>query len=285
MYSGGGPIFSLEVFPPKPDYPLDSIFKTLDGLAHLSPGFISVTYSPGGENPGRTVEIASRIRRCYGLESLPHLTCLTHGSRDISRILDSLSEDGIGNVLALRGDLPDDGSPGGRFRYASQLIREIRSRGDFCVGAAAYPEGHIESPSISGDLDRVKQKVDAGADFLITQMFFDNRVFFDFLHRARWRGIGVPVIPGIMPVLNLKQIRRIIYLCGVSIPARLLRMFEKYGGNSSDLRKAGVEYASEQIRGLLAGGVPGVHLYTMNRVAEIRRIVEEGGLEPMETIA
>ncbi len=277
---------SLEVFPPRPGYPIDSVFKTLNGLADLSPGFISVTYNPQGDNGSRTEEIAFRIRRDYGLESLAHLTCLSHGRTEIGDILDRLNGGGVENVLALRGD-PQKNAPGTGtdFRYAFQLIREVKKRGCFSVGAAAYPEGHTESPSIHGDIDRVKQKVDAGADFLITQMFFDNRVFFDFLHRARWRGIDVPVIPGIMPVLNFRQIKRIIYMCGVSIPARLLRIFERHGGNSGDLQKAGMEYAVEQIANLLSHGVPGVHLYTMNRVDETRRIVADCGIESMESTA
>jgi len=277
---------SLEVFPPRPGYPIDSVFKTLNGLADLSPGFISVTYNPQGDNGSRTEEIAFRIRRDYGLGSLAHLTCMCHGRDEIDSILDRLSLRGVENILALRGD-PAESRPvaGSDFRYASQLIREVKKRGCFSVGAAAYPEGHVESPSIHGDIDRVKQKVDAGADFLITQMFFDNRVFFDFLHRARWRGIDVPVIPGIMPVLNFRQIKRIIYMCGVSIPARLLRIFERHGGNSGDLQKAGMEYAVEQIANLLSHGVPGVHLYTMNRVDETRRIVADCGIESMESTA
>jgi len=286
IYGGGGPVLSLEVFPPRPGYPIDSVFKTLNGLADLSPGFISVTYNPQGDNGGRTEEIASRIRRDFGLESLAHLTCLCHGRDEIDNILDRLSLCCVENILALRGD-PAESRPvaGSDFRYAFQLIREVKKRGCFSVGAAAYPEGHVESPSIHGDIDRVKQKVDAGADFLITQMFFDNRVFFDFLHRARWRGIDVPVIPGIMPVLNFRQIKRIIYMCGVSIPARLLRIFERHGGNSGDLQKAGMEYAVEQIANLLSHGVPGVHLYTMNRVDETRRIVADCGIESMESTA
>lgn len=279
-------MLSLEVFPPKPGYPIDSVFETLDGLADLSPGFFSVTYSPRGDNGCRTEEIACRIRRDYGQESLAHLTCLCHGRNEIEAILDRLSVCGVENVLALRGDPPENSHvTGSDFRYAFQLIREVKKKGCFCVGAAAYPEGHVESPSIHQDIDRVKQKVDAGADFLITQMFFDNRVFFDFLHRARWRGIEVPVIPGIMPVLNFRQIKRIIYLCGVSIPARLLRILEKHGGNSGDLQKAGMEYAVQQITGLLSQGVPGVHLYTMNRVDETRRIVAACGIESMESSA
>ena len=258
----------------------------MNGLADLSPGFISVTYNPQGKNGERTEEIASRIRGDYGLESLAHLTCLCHARDEIEGILNRLNLCGVENVLALRGDPPEKAPVAGSdFRHAFQLIREVKKRGCFSVGAAAYPEGHVESPSIHGDIDRLKQKVDAGADFLITQMFFDNRVFFDFLHRARWRGIAVPVIPGIMPVLNFRQIKRIIYLCGVSIPARLLRLFEKHGGDAGDLKKAGMEYAVEQITGLLSHGVPGVHLYTMNRVDETRRIVSACGIESMESSA
>lgn len=286
IYGGGCPVLSLEVFPPRPDCPIDSVFDSLNGLADLSPAFISVTYNPRGDNGSRTEEIACRIRRDHGLESLAHLTCVSHGRAEIDVILDRLAACGIENVLALRGDPPEGGAARATdFSHAYQLIRMVKRRGCFSVGAAAYPEGHIESPSIHGDIDRVRQKVDAGADFLITQMFFDNRVFFDFLHRARLRGVGVPVIPGIMPVLNLRQIKRIIYLCGVSIPARLLRIFDRHGSNSADLSKAGMDYAVGQITDLLSQGVPGIHLYTMNRVDETRRIVSACGMETMESSA
>jgi methylenetetrahydrofolate reductase (NADPH) len=286
LYSETKPVFSLEVFPPKPGYPLESVFDTLDGLVDLCPGYISVTYNASAHRGRRTVEIAARIRSDYGLESLAHLTCLSHEKREITGILDNLNRRGVENVLALRGDSPvEPGKGKSRFDHAFQLIAEVKRRGDFCIGAAAYPEGHIESPSIHTDLDRLKQKVDAGADFLITQVFFDNRIFCDFLHRVRRMGVQVPVIPGVMPVLNFRQIKRIIYMCGISVPARLLRIFEKHGENRADLRKAGMEYAADQIRDLLAMEVPGVHLYTMNRVAEIREILAESGIEPMESSA
>lgn len=287
LYSGSGPVFSLEIFPPKPGYPLDTVFKTLDGLADLSPAFISVTYNAGDGGDGhRTEEVAARIKRDYRIESLAHLTCLCHGKDRIAEILDRLSQDRIENILALRGDPPGEPACLGReFSHAHQLINEVKKTGKFCVGAAAYPEGHTESPTVHCDLNRLKQKVDSGADFLITQMFFDNRIFLDFLHRVRTRGIDVPVIPGIMPVLNFRQIKRIIYLCGVSVPARLLRIFDKHGGNSGDLQKAGMDYAVEQIRDLCSHGVAGVHLYTMNRTREIRSIISESGIERMETSA
>lgn len=272
-------VLSLEVFPPKPGSSLNTVFKTLDGLRHLKPSFISVTYSPDGAGARRTVEIASRVRDGYGCESLAHLTCTGQTRTQVQNALAELQGRGIVNILALRGDIPENQPPGtGDYLHANQLIEDIASRGGFCIGAAAYPEGHHESRRISDDLGNLRKKVDSGAEFLITQLFFDNRVFFDYLERARGIGIGIPVIPGIMPIMNYRQIRRIIEMCRVSIPATLLTLFEKYSGDPSSLAEAGVEYAIGQIRELLDSDVEGVHLYTMNRVEAIERIVRSSGL-------
>jgi len=279
IYKWDKPVLSLEVFPPKPGYSLKTVFDTLDGLRGLRPAFVSVTYASLGESEGRTVEIASRVRDDYGCESLAHMTCIGHSKSEVASLLDKLEQSGIRNILALRGDIP-----GGcetrkcDYRFASELIAEISARETLCVGAAAYPEGHIESRRISTDLDNLKRKVDAGAEFLITQLFFDNRIFYDFMERARSRNIEIPVIPGIMPILNYRQIKRILMMCAVSIPAKLLNLFDKYSHDPDELARAGVDYAVEQVSQLVDEGVQGIHLYTMNRVMQIREIVQRSGL-------
>lgn len=267
---------SLEIFPPKSSYPLESVFQTLENLRKLEPSFISVTYGTDGVGRERTVEIASRIKREFDIEPLAHLTCSGHSRIEIKRILEQLAGKNISNILALRGD-PPGGNPGfisenQDYVYASSLIEEIKKRGDFGIIAAAYPEGHNESPRVRDSFCHLRRKVDAGAEALITQLFFDNRIFYDFIERIEELGIKVPVIPGIMPVLNSKQIKRIIYLCGVSIPARILKLLDKYGNCTEDMEKAGIDYAVEQISDLLENKVPGIHLYTMNRVHQIREI-------------
>ncbi|MCK5132293.1 MAG: methylenetetrahydrofolate reductase [NAD(P)H] [Candidatus Sabulitectum sp.] len=279
IYKGNTPVLSLEVFPPKPGYSLKSVFRTLDGLSDLNPSFVSVTYASQGESTDRTVEIASRVRDEYGCESLAHMTCISHSKEEVASVLDNLEDRGVGNILALRGDIPADFSDDKRdYHFASELIAEIAARNNFCVGAAAYPEGHIESKRISLDLDNLKRKVDAGAEFLITQLFFDNRIFYDFMERARYRKIDVPLVPGIMPILNYKQIKRILMMCEVSIPAKLLNMFDKFSHDPGDLAKAGVDYAIKQVSELVEEGVEGIHLYTMNRVPQVREIVFRSGL-------
>ncbi len=283
MYRGEGPpVLSLEVFPPSRSYTLESVFTTLDGLQELAPSFISVTYGAASGERERSVEIASRILKDYSIEPLAHLTCLGHSRQEIAEKLDELSASGIENVLALRGD-PLEDDPGfdpaaGDYRFAYSLIEEIKRRGDFGIVAAAYPEGHIECPNVSISHEHLRWKIDAGAEVLITQLFFDNRIFFDFMERIAALGIDVPVIPGIMPVLNSKQIKKIIYLCGVSIPARILRLLDKYGKNPGDMEKAGIDYAVEQVSGLIESGVSGIHLYTMNRISQITEIVRRTGL-------
>jgi len=277
LYKSGRPVLSLEIFPPQVDYPLDSIFLTLDHLTELDPCFISVTYGAGGGNRARTVEIASRIRQQYGLEALAHLTSVGHTRAEVDEILDQLINAGIENIMALRGDLPlydpafnlaeQD------YHYAVDLIRDAKRKFDFCIAAAAYPEGHPESRRLSQDLIYLRQKVNAGVDVLITQMFFDNRVFYDFMEKAQRVAINVPIVPGIMPVLNAKQIKRIIYLCGASMPANLLKLVDRYEHDPEAMAKAGIEYASNQVQDLLKNQVPGVHLYTMNKWAQISEII------------
>jgi len=279
IYKEKRPVLSLEVFPPKQGYSLNSVFKTLSALQDLNPSFVSVTHASQWESTERTVEIASRVRNEYSCESLAHITCFGHSRQEVSVVLDDLYNRGVRNVLALRGDVPPENVKiKTDYQFASTLIAEISESKRFCVGAAAYPEGHIESERISHDLDNLRRKVDAGAEFLITQLFFDNRIFYDFLERARYRNIKVPIVPGIMPILNYKQIKRILMMCEVSIPAKLLNIFDKYSSNPEDLAKAGIDYAIKQIDNLLDNDVEGIHLYTMNKVKEIKEIVSRSGI-------
>ena len=269
------PAISFEIFPPKPETPIETVFTTVAGLKELSPDFISVTYGAGGSSRDRTVEIASAVHNRWGLVSLAHLTCMGSSPAEVEKVMEDLEQEGVCNILAMRGDPRPDGAES-HFHHASDLIRHIR-RGhfrDFSLGAAAYPEGHPESPSSEDDLFHLKEKVDAGADFLITQLFFDNEIFFGFMDKIRALGIGVPVLAGIMPVLNARQIGRIVSLCGASIPPRFARIMSRYEHSPEALSEAGIAYATEQIIDLLSWGADGIHLYTMNRPDVAKRIME-----------
>jgi methylenetetrahydrofolate reductase (NADPH) len=269
IYKKPGLALSFEVFPPKPDIPLTAVFNAIQELKTLKPAFISVTYGAGGSQKGRTVEIASRIKNEFHLEAMAHLTCVGHDHADIDSILAQLESAHIENILALRGD-PPVGQPDfdfrkGAFQYANELIEYIRARHDLCILAAAYPEGHRASSRISADWWNLKKKVDAGVDVLITQLFFDNRVFYHFLDTVRAMGIKCPIVPGIMPIFNAKQLKRIMSICGASMPADLLLLVDKYENAPEDMKKAGVDYAIRQIRDLLANGADGIHLEPMNK--------------------
>ena len=269
------PAISFEIFPPKPETPIETVFTTVAGLKELSPDFISVTYGAGGSSRDRTVEIASAVHNRWGLVSLAHLTCMGSSPAEVEKVMEALEQEGVCNILAMRGDPRPDGAES-HFHHASDLIRHIR-RGhfrDFSLGAAAYPEGHPESPSSEDDLFHLKEKVDAGADFLITQLFFDNEIFFGFMDKIRALGIGVPVLAGIMPVLNARQIGRIVSLCGASIPPRFARSMSRYEHSPEARSEAGIAYATEQIIDLLSWGADGIHLYTMNRPDVAKRIME-----------
>lgn len=282
LYKWEKPVLSLEVFPPRPEHSLKTVFKTLDGLRDVKPSFVSVTFASQGSSVDRTVEIASRVRDEYECESLAHVTCIGQTQTQVSELLDRLENRGIANVLALRGDMPEEGKPLCRdYSHASELVDHIAQRGGFCIGAAAYPEGHFEAPRISTDIAYLKKKVDAGAEFLISQLFFDNRIFYDFKERTDKLGIDVPLIPGIMPILNYKQIKRILMMCRVSVPADLLNLFDKYSADPEALAEAGLEYATKQVADLVSQGVHGIHLYTMNRVDQIRSIIHESGLREL----
>lgn len=262
-------LFSFEFFPPKTGAGERSLLQTIERLRALDPAFVSVTYGAGGSTREKTIELVTRIKRNYGIEAMAHLTCVGHSRDEVARILDRLRDGGIDNVLPLRGDPPRGESrfvpPADGFAYACELVRFIRERGyPFCLATAGYPEGHPECPDRDLDLEHLKQKVDAGADFIITQLFFDNADYFRFVDRARAIGIRVPIVPGIMPVTNVAQIERITALCGARIPAALRTRLRAAEGNEQAVHEVGVDYATEQCRELLARGAPGVHFYTLN---------------------
>ena len=273
LFGQGRTVFSCEVFPPKKDAPVDSIYRTLDGMKDIRFDAISVTFGAGGSQVNQsTQEIAALIENRYHTPAMAHLTCVAAGREDVDRILDQLKADGVENILALRGDVNPDYPPKTDFKYASELISYIRSRGDFGVSAACYPEGHLESPDPVSDIRHLKEKVDAGAQHLVSQLFFDNEDFFRFLERARIAGVDVPIEAGIMPVLSAKSIQRMVSLCGAGMPAKLTRILAKYGDHPEALREAGIAYAIDQISDLIAGGVEGIHLYTMNNPDVARQI-------------
>ncbi len=268
-------VFSFEVFPPKRTMPIESIYNTLDELSALKPDFISVTYGAGGSQSSYTIEIASKIKKDYGIESVAHLPCLYLSEDEAKNIIEKLSREGIENILALRGDRVPDTEPEKRFGYANELISFIRGENDnMNILAACYPEGHTESANKIDDLRNLKRKVDSGASHLVSQLFFDNGYFYDFLEKARIAGIETPIEAGIMPVINKKQIERMASLCGASLPVKFLKMMDRYGDSPEAMRDAGIAYAVDQIVDLAANRVDGIHLYTMNNPYIAKRISE-----------
>ncbi|MFH1512185.1 MAG: methylenetetrahydrofolate reductase [Bacillota bacterium] len=257
---------SCEVFPPREFTRIDEAKRLVRKIAELKPLFISVTYGAAGLTPQFTRELAQTVQEA-GVPALAHLTCINSAVDTVDGVLSDLEAAGVHNVLALRGDIPEGFDfPGGtRFEHATQLIEHIRRRGGFCIGAACYPEGHPESANRDADLQFLKAKVDAGVDFLTTQMFFNNETLYNFLYRALRAGIDLPVGAGIMPVVNSKQIKRIAALSGASLPPRFLSVVDRFGGDPPSMRQAGVAYATEQIVDLIANGIRHIHLYTMNR--------------------
>ena len=258
-------IFSFEVFPPKKTSSIETIYETLEGLSDLKPDFISVTYGAGGNRAdSKTCQIASDIQEKYGILSAAHLTCVYNTKEDIDYILKELEEHGIRNILALRGDINPDFPVKKDFKYASELVSYIKSRGNFHVSGACYPEGHGEADSLIDDIKNLKKKVEAGAEHLMSQLFFDNTQFYDFLEKARIAGIEVPIEAGIMQVVNKSQIERMVSMCGASLPVKFSKMMQKYEHQPEALRDAGIAYAIDQIVDLISNGVDGIHLYTMN---------------------
>jgi methylenetetrahydrofolate reductase (NADPH) len=268
-------VLSFEVFPPKRTSSVNTIYDTVDKLRELAPDFISVTYGAGGsENNSETLKIASAVKNIYGIESVAHLPCINLTKRDVLKMLDDFRNKGIENILALRGDLNPDFIPKNDFKYAGDLISFIKDNGDFNIIGACYPEGHRECPNIVDDIRNLKTKVDAGANQLITQLFFDNNYFYSFRERAAGAGIAVPIEAGIMPAVNKQQIERIVSLCGVNLPKKYLAIMERYENNPEAMRDAGIAYAIDQIVDLITQGVDGIHLYTMNNPYIAYRIYE-----------
>lgn len=259
-------VLSFEIFPPKPDTPFESVTEAARKLALKKPDFISVTYGAGGSSRDNTFALASFIQDELNVTSLAHLTCVGTAKETLGDILSELSERKIQNILALRGDFPP-GQDDMRldFKHASDLISEIKKFDDFCVGGACYPEGHTESDNIVTDIENLKYKTAAGVDFLVSQLYFDNDVFYNFLYRAAARGIEVPVHAGIMPVVNRNSVKRMCRLSGATLTPKYRNMLDKYYDKPESLRKAGIVYASEQIIDLVANGVSGIHIYTMNK--------------------
>lgn len=269
-------VFSFEVFPPKRDHDIGTIYETLDELQDLKPDFISVTYGASGSlADNSTCEIASAIKHRYGIESAAHLTCVNSTREEVTEVLRRLHENKIENILALRGDIVPDVPRKKDFKYASELITFIKDTDyDFGISGACYPECHQDSRNHVDDILNLKKKVDAGAEHLISQLFFDNNLFYDFVEKARIAGINVPIEAGIMPVVNKKQIERMVSLCGASLPAKFTKMMARYEHKPEAMRDAGIAYAVNQIVDLVSQGVDGIHLYTMNNPYIARRISE-----------
>lgn len=269
---------SFEFFPPKDDAGFASLFETIEALKALDPSYVSVTYGAGGSTRRKTVELVKRIKHEIGIESMAHLTCVGANRNEISSVLDDLAAAGLDNVLPLRGDPPKGESefvptPGG-FRYANELVAFIRERHSFCLGGACYPEKHPEAPSAEADLDNLKRKVDAGVDFLITQLFFNNDDYLRFRERAVAAGVRAPILAGIMPILNVKQIKRFTRMCGASLPNDLRKKIEAVEDDAEAVRQAGIHHATRQCEDLLREGVPGIHFYTLNRSTATRAIYQ-----------
>ena len=270
---------SCELFPPKTGAALAKVEDVLRDTAALSPDFISVTYGAGGSTSKRTLELAARLQDVYRVPALAHLTCVSATREEVTDMVERLRSAGIENILALRGDIPQDTSfpSPEHYHYASELVAHIRSLPggqDLCIGAACYPEGHVECPRFTTDLDNLKRKVDAGVDFLTTQMFFDNDVLYRFLFRALDKGITVPIVAGIMPVITVQQIRRSCELSGTVMPPRLQGIADRFGDDPAAMRQAGIAYATEQILDLIAHGVEHIHIYTMNKPDVAARIMD-----------
>ena len=266
-FGKGKVLFSLEVFPPKKFTDnIDTVYETLDKLTGINPDYISVTYSAGGRgNVEHSSKVASIIKKNHKVESLSHLTCLTSSVQEVDRVLNDFRHAGVENILALRGDINPNEQETDDFKSASDLVKYIKKKyPEMGVAGACYPEIHMESENEVDDILKLKKKVDAGVDFLISQLFFDNEIFYRFMERSQIAGINVPIEAGIMPVTNANQIQRMVDMCGASLPRKFSKMIQKYGSNPVAMRDAGIAYAVSQIVDLIANGVDGIHLYTMN---------------------
>ena len=260
------PHLSFEVFPPKTDAAYEGVLKATEAIAELKPSYMSVTYGAGGGTSKNTVKIASHIKDKYNVPSLAHLTCVSSTKEEVHQVIDQLKAAGIENILALRGDIPQESEfplPN-HYQYAYELIEDIKSQGDFCIGAACYPEGHVEMEHKKDDIRYLKEKVDCGVDFITTQMFFNNDIFYNFLYRIREQGIMIPVLPGIMPITTKKQLARSCALSGTAVPQRFRAIVDYFGDDPAAMKQAGIAYATDQIIDLIANGVRNIHVYSMN---------------------
>lgn len=280
LFNQGKPVFSFEFFPPKDEAGVTGLFNTVKNLKELHPSFVSVTYGAGGSTRRKTIEITTRIKQELGIEAMSHLTCVGHSRDEIRAILDEIEAAEIENIMTLRGDPPRGEvnfvpHPDG-FRHANELVAFIRSRKPaMCLGVAGYPEVHPEAPSKEADLANLKRKVDAGADFIVTQLFFDNRHYFNLIERARAVGIRLPVVPGIMPVTDVAQIKRFTQMCGAKIPPGLLAELETADGKKETVVQIGIRYSTAQCESLLRNGAPGVHFYTLNKSTSTQKILSD----------
>ena len=279
IFKSGQPTLSLEVFPPKTSEVFDSVEKATNSIAALKPDFMSVTYGAAGSTRTYTTAIASNIEKA-GVTALAHLTCVNASRESIREQVEALKAAGIENILALRGDLPEgmESTEDWVYKHASEMIPVIREFGDFCIGGACYPEKHPEAADLKTDIANMKKKVDAGCEFLTTQMFFDNNLLYNYLYRLREGGVTVPVVAGIMPVTNAKQMARIIKLSQAFIPRRYVALLDRYSDNPAALKQAAIAYATDQIIDLLANGVDHIHVYTMNKpevAAQIQQNLSE----------
>lgn len=278
LLNGKKKIFSFEFFPPKTDEGEKKLFETIENLKELGPSFVSVTYGAGGSSRDKTVGWVIRIKKELGIEAMAHITCVGTSIENLKSVLDRLRDNGIENVLALRGDKPQQTDPANPypqcFPHASELIQFIHDNYDFCIGAAAFPEGHLESPSIEKDTYFTRMKASAGADFFITQLFFDNTLYFNLLARAARVGIDKPIIPGIMPITSADQIERFTSLCGATIPEDVRKRLQKIRDDADAVMEFGIEHATRQCRDLLSKGAPGIHFYTLNRSSATRTILK-----------
>lgn len=272
-------VLSFEIFPPARNGNLYEIFQTIQQLVTLNPDFISVTYGAGGGTQDLTFKISSKIKNSFRTEVLTHLTCVNATKDDIANIINELKKENIKNILALRGDPPQGTSSfiktEGGFGYADELVEFITSYDDFSIGVAGYPEGHVEAPTLDADVDNLKRKIDAGADFIITQLFFNNDDYYRYRDKVTARGVTVPIIPGIFPIFNFKQISKIASLCGAVIPKQLHDRLNVVRDRSEQVEKYGIEYALHQSENLLSNDIPGIHFYSMNRSRHVDHIVRE----------
>jgi methylenetetrahydrofolate reductase (NADPH) len=276
LFKSGKVVVSFEVFPPKRDDDISKLYKTIEELKVLKPDFVSVTYGAGGSTRDKSVEIASTIKNKMGIETMAHLTCVNSTVDDIARVLEDLKKNNIENILALRGDPPsgqDNFSKTiGGFGYAYELVEYIRKHNGWTIAAAGYPEGHIEIKDFDKNIEYLKMKTDKGVDFIVTQLFLENNDFYRFRDLSVKKGIKIPIVPGIFPILNFNAIQKITSLCGSKIPADIFDLLEKNKENPSEIEKIGIDHAKKQAMDLICNDIPGIHFYTMNKSSQIKEI-------------